>query len=59
MTVIYICSSLSIKEKMNPKMSEANRDKKLSDASVHKLPTRFSLSYLGANQAIFSREEKI
>lgn len=39
-------------------MSEANRDKKLSDASVHKLPTRFSLSYLGGNQTISPEKKK-
>lgn len=41
-TVIYMCRSLG-KQKMNPKMSETNRNKKLSSTSVPKLPIGFNL----------------
>ena len=41
--VIYTCSSPGIKEKVNPTVTEANRNKKFSNASLHKLPTRFNL----------------
>jgi hypothetical protein len=33
--MIYMCHSPGIKKKMNPRLSEANRNKHLSEASVH------------------------
>lgn len=38
-----MCSSPGIREKINPTVSEANKNKKFLNASIHKLPTRFNL----------------